>query len=179
MTEDSRSALSRGDSPDYVDAILKYLGDRQPMDVFPETAEALRAAVRALSDKQLRTPETSGKWSVLEVLWHLADVEIVLGLRYRKALAEPGQPYPAIDQDAWVKALGYESRDAAGAIDDFEAVRGTNLRLLRSLDGEQWQRFGLHEERGKETLEHMVRLYAAHDLYHLFQIDRIMKAIGV
>ena len=114
----------------------------------------------------------------MEVLQHLADVEIVLGFRYRKALAEPGQPVPAIDQDAWVKELDYNSRNLSETLDDFATLRKINLRLLGGLTEERLQCYSIHEQRGRETLEHMVRLYAAHDCYHLYQIDRIKTAIG-
>ena len=179
MPDQSASALSRGDSPDYIGAILKFLGDREPLEVFAATDTHLREATKDLSGTHLRQPEKPGKWSILQVVQHLADAEIMLGLRYRKVLAEPGQPYPAIDQDAWVKELGYNERNLDDALDDFAALRKINLRLLRDLTDEQWQRHGIHEQRGKETLKDMVRLYAAHDCYHLYQIDRIKTAIGV
>ena len=178
MPDQSESALSRGDSPDYIGAVLKFLGDREPLEVFATTDTRLREATTDLSDDKLHQPETPGKWSILEVVQHMADVEIVLGLRYRKVLAEPGHPLPAIDQDAWVKELAYNTRNLGEALDDFAALRKINLRLLRGLMVEQWQRYGMHEQRGRETLEHMVRLYAAHDCYHLYQIDRIKAAIG-
>ena len=178
MPDQSASALSRGDSPDYIGAVLKFLGERQPLEVFASTGTRLREETKDLSDTHLRQPETPGKWSILEVVQHLADAEIMLGLRYRKVLAEPGQAYPAIDQDAWVKELAYNTRNLGEALDDFAALRKINLRLLRGLTDEQWQRYGMHEQRGRETLEHMVRLYAAHDCYHLYQIDRIKSAIG-
>ena len=107
----------------------------------------------------------------------LADVEIVLGFRYRIVLGEDDAAIPAIDQDAWATNRKYGEANLAIALDDFGAVRNVNLRLLRSLNSDQWARSGMHAPRGKETMESMVRLYAADDLYHLFQIDRIRQAV--
>ena len=172
------SALKSGATAEYSVALLKFLGDREPLDVFAQTAADLRAAVKGLSKRQLDTPEAPGRWSVAAVVKHLADVEVVLGFRYRKVLGEPGTRIPAIDQDAWADRLEYLTADVPSALDDFEALRGVNLRLLRAVKNGQWELFGIHEQRGNETLRHMVRLYAAHDCYHLHQIDRIKKAIG-
>ena len=76
----------------------------------------------------------------------------------------------------WAARLGYLRAEVA-ALEDFEAVRRVNLRLLRRVTPEQLQLFGMHEERGRETLHHMIRLHAAHDCYHLFQIERIKAAV--
>jgi len=173
-----QSALHTGATPEYADAMIKFLGDRDPMTVFAESPAQYRAAIARLTPKQMITPEAPGKWSVAAVVQHLADMEIVLGLRYRRVLAHPGKGIPAVDQDALAAVVDYNNADAAAALDDFEAVRRANLRLLRKLTPAQMQLHGIHEERGRETLAHMVRLYAAHDCYHLYQIDRIKKAIG-
>lgn len=172
------SALKSGATADYSVALLKFLGDREPMDVFVQTAADLSSAVEGLTKRLLETREAPGKWSVAAVIRHLADVEVVLGFRYRKVLGEPGTRIPAIDQDAWAERLEYITADVPAALEDFEALRRVNLRLLESVKPGQWELFGIHEQRGNETLRHMVRLYAAHDCYHLYQIDRIKKAIG-
>lgn len=176
MPEQRRSALSAGDSPDYAVEMLKFLEDREPLAVFGETEDALRAAVAGLSDEQLRAPEPPGKWSVREVVAHLADVEFPLGFRYRMVVAQSGCSVPAMDQDSWVTGLDSNARDVGEAIDAFARVRAVNLRFLQRLPEDAWERFAIHDERGKETLRHMVRLYAAHDRYHLYQIDRIKNS---
>lgn len=173
-----QSALHTGATPEYADAMMKYLGDRDPMAVFAESPAQYRAAVAGLTPKQLTMPEAPGKWSVAAVVQHMADVEIVLGLRYRRVLASPGKSIPAIDQDSLAGVLDYNNADTAAALEDFESVRRANLRVLRRVTPAQLDLSGIHEERGVETLRHMIRLYAAHDCYHLYQIDRIKKAIG-
>lgn len=173
------SALSTGASPEYADAMLKFLGDLEPLAVFERTPADLRGAVCGLTKAQLATPERPGKWGVAAVVQHLADAELVLGFRYRNLLSLPGAPVHAFDQDAWAAGLGYLTADVPAALDDFESIRRANLRVLRAARPEQWDWFAVHEQRGRETLRHMVRLYAAHDRYHLYQIGRIKAAIGV
>jgi uncharacterized damage-inducible protein DinB len=174
----NQSALHSGATPAYADAMMKFLGDREPLEVFASAPGEVRKAVAGLSAKLAHTPEAPGKWSVAAVVQHLADVEIVLGLRYRRVLAQPGQSVPAIDQDALAAVTDYNNADIAAALDDYEAVRRANVRLLRTLTPAQLELAGIHEERGRETLGHMIRLYAAHDCYHVYQIERIKKAIG-
>lgn len=172
-----RSALSVGDSQAYIDALLEFLGDRQPLEVFGSTEAALRGAVKDIDDAALRTPEAPGKWCVIEVVKHLVDAEITLGFRYRKVLGEDAPDIPAIDQDTWVTNMNHKDADLSETLDEFAALRNINLRLLRSITPEQSQRHGIHNQRGKETVADIMRLYAAHDLYHLYQIERIRTAV--
>lgn len=172
------SPLSHGDSAAYIDAIIAYLGDRDPLETLADTPAALHEATGGLNDTDLRRPEAEGKWSVIEVVRHLADVELVLGFRYRTSAADPGKPVPSIDQDAWARELLYSSADLDETLNDFERVRAINLAFLRRLPDDYWERYALHSDRGRESVADMVRLYAAHDCYHLKQIERIKQAAG-
>lgn len=173
------TALHGGDTPAYSEALLDFLGDRDPIEVFETTESALRKAVEGLNEKQLRTPEAPGKWAVIEVVQHLADVEILLAQRFRAVIAEPGARIEGRDQDAWAKQLRYLDASLTEALDQFHSLRTFNLRLLRDTTPQmRRERYGMHSERGKETLEHIMRLYAAHDLYHLYQIERIKKNVA-
>jgi len=99
----------------------------------------------------------------------------VVGFRMRLILGAPGTPIAAFDQDAWVISLHYEKRDPRKSIHHFRVAREANLALLKSLKPEQWKHYGIHAERGQESIEHFVRLIAGHDLNHLQQIERILS----
>jgi hypothetical protein len=92
----------------------------------------------------------------------------------RSILGAPGTPIQAFDQDKWVEAGHYAQRDAGKCVEQFRALREANLTLLKSLTPEQWKLHGMHAERGEETIEHIVRMYAGHDVNHLGQIERIL-----
>jgi hypothetical protein len=171
------SDLAQGDTPAYTKSMMDYLGDREPFSVFEETQSALRAAASAVSEDKLRILEAPGKWSVLNVVQHLAHVELVLGNRFRVVLAEEGSPLAAMDPDLWIANLFSDEYGLEEALTDFAAQRAANLRLLRRVTGDQWERYGIHSQRGKETLATMLRMYAAHDLYHLYQLERIKASI--
>src|SRR6202050_5517640 len=109
------------------------------------------------------------------MLPHLAETEIVGGFRMRLILGAPGTPIPAFDQDAWVISGHYEKRDTRTSLEQFRPVREANPALLKSLTPEQWKHYGMHAERGQETIEHIARLYAGHDINHLQQIEAILS----
>jgi hypothetical protein len=162
----------------YTSAVLGLLGERDPFDVLRATPSELPRLVRELWLDQLSQPEAPGKWSITQVFQHLADSELVWGYRLRMVLAQDRPAITGYDQDLWADRLGYDEADPAVAIDDFTTLRNANLRLLSALPAEAFDRVGVHAERGEESVAHMVRLYAGHDLLHLNQIVRIKIAVN-
>lgn len=169
------SDTAQGNTP--AKTMMDYLGDREPLSVFEETPAALRAATAAVPTDKLRIVEAPGKWSVLNVAQHLAHVELALGFRFRMVLAEDHPPLAAMNPDLWIGNLCPDGIELEEVLTDFTQLRALNLRLLRRVRPEQWERAGVHSQRGHETLATMIRMYAAHDLYHLYQIERIRQAI--
>ena len=161
----------------YVRNLLDLLGEREPLGVLERTLEELPAAVAGLDEAALRRPERPGKWSVLQVVQHLADSDLVWAYRVRRILTEERPRISGYDQDRWAERLRYEQARLDEALAQFAVVRRANLRLLRALDTGEWHRVGLHAERGEESVAHLVKLYAAHDLVHLRQIARIRAAL--
>lgn len=162
----------------YIDAVLGLLGDRDPLQVLGRTPPEVRRTVDEMSDEALRTSEAEGKWSVAQVLRHLADSEIVWGWRLRMVLAHDRPRLTGYDQDAWAARLGYAEADPEQSMAEFEALRRGHLDLLARVGEENLERFGVHVERGEENIAHMMRLYAGHDLLHLRQIERIRRGVG-
>lgn len=166
-----------GQPPDaYVAALLKLLGPRDPLEVLAELPAWLEERLNGHPQEALRREEAPGKWSVVAVVAHLADSELVSGWRTRMIAAETEPPIPGYDQDAWALAFGYLEADLDGALDQLLALRTANLRFWRLLTPAQWSRRGVHSERGPETLSHVLKLIAGHDLVHRNQIDRILRA---
>jgi hypothetical protein len=179
MTQYSNSASSTPDEISaYVTALLDILGDRDPIEVLRETPDALRQGVRGMSEAQLSTPEGPGKWSVRQLIQHLADSELVGAFRFRMALAHDAPELPGYDQDAWARALRYEHSAIDDALGDFARLRQSNLRLLTRTTPEERLRVIPHAERGDDPLGHRIKLYAGHDLVHRRQLARIRTAAG-
>jgi hypothetical protein len=147
---------------------------KQPLAVQAATAKKLERLIKGVSTSKLRKRPAPDKWSVSEILAHLAEAEIVGAFRMRLILGAPGTPIAAFDQNAWVISGHYEKRDPRKSVEQFRVVREANLALLKSLTAEQWKHYGMHAERGQETIEHIVRMFAGHDINHLQQIERIL-----
>jgi hypothetical protein len=162
----------------YVAALLELLGDRDPLEVLAELPQVLPELTAALDDAALRRPEKPGKWSVMEVVQHLSDTELVHGYRLRMILAHPEPEIQAYDQELWASELHYNQAGLAEALEVVRVLRGANLRLVRAQDGARLDRFGWHAERGKESVRRLTRMIAGHDLVHRRQIRRIRQAIG-
>ena len=160
----------------YTERILSYMEGKQPLAVHAATAEKLERLIEGVPTSELRKRPAADKWSVSEVVAHLGDAEIVTGFRMRLILGAPGAPIAAYDQDSWVTSGHYEKRDPRKSFEQFRVLREANLALLESLTPEQWKHYGMHSERGQETIELMVRMAAGHDINHLQQIERILPA---
>jgi hypothetical protein len=162
----------------YTQRVTGYVEGKRPLAVQAATAKRLERIIKGLPTAKLRKRPAPGKWSVSEILAHLADTEIIVAVRMRLILAAPGTPIAAVDQDSWVASGHYEKRDPRKSVEQFRVVREANLGLLKSLTPQQWKHHGMHSERGQETIERIVLMYAGHDVNHLRQIERILSAKG-
>src|ERR1700730_8752983 len=158
----------------YTQRVTSYVEGKKSLTVQAATAKKLERLIKGVPTSKLRKRPAPDKWSVVEILAHLADAEIVGGFRMRLILGAPGTPVAGFDQDSWVTAGHYAKRDPRKSIEQFRAVREANLALLKSLTPDQWKHYGMHAERGQETIEHIVRMFAGHDINHLQQIERIL-----
>jgi hypothetical protein len=163
----------------YTQRIMAHAEGMEPLKVQSATNKKLLRLIDGVSIAKLRKRPEPDKWSVAEILAHLADVEIVIGWRMRSILGAPGTPIQAFDQDAWVRTGHYEKRDPRKSLEQHRVLREANLALLKSLSAEQWNDYGQHSERGQESIERIVRMLAGHDLNHIQQIERILTPAKV
>ena len=175
FTNSSRSA--KGAASAYTNAVLELLGDADPLAVMDELPAAVDALIADVPEETLRTPEEPGKWSVADVLWHLADSEVIYRYRLRRAVAQEDE-IVGYDQDAWADRLRYADAPVDEALAIIRTLRPSTVRWLRGLSPEERARAGVHDERGPESVDHMVRLLAGHDLVHRRQIRRILDRVG-
>jgi len=160
----------------YVQRIQGKIAGRDPLRTQSETAKRLSGLLKRGTPAKLKKRPAPEKWSVVEILAHLADVEMVTGWRLRSILASPGTSIQAFDQDTWAAAGQYAKRKPRQSLEQFRILREANLGLLKSLSPEQWKLFGVHAERGEESIERLTQMIAGHDLNHLEQIESILAA---
>ncbi len=163
----------------YISRIHSFLGDQDPLSVLAATPGKLRASVQSLPEELLHRRPEPNRWSILEQVVHLSDVEIAIGYRVRVLLgSEDGVPVPAFDQDGWQRGMNYNGRSLGQVLDAFEVARNNNVTLYRTLTEAQWNKFGIHSERGKESVRDMIVLNGGHDLNHISQIDKILSQVA-
>jgi len=160
----------------YTQRILGNVAGLEPLQVQGATSKKLEKFLAEISPAKLRKRPAPEKWSIAEIVAHLADVEIVIGWRVRSILGSPGTSIQAFDQESWLISGHYDQREPSESVAQFSAVRGANLRLYKSLSPEQWKHYGIHSERGQESVEHIVRMIAGHDINHLKQIEAIVAS---
>jgi uncharacterized damage-inducible protein DinB len=159
----------------YTQRILGHIQGKNPLPLQRSTPRKLGTLIKRLSKKQLTRRPAPGKWSIAEVLAHLADTELVIGYRLRLIMASNGTAVQAYDQDAWAETFSYSRREPKTSLETFRVLRENNLRLLSSVPRRLWENYGQHQERGKETVDHIVRLVAGHDLNHVAQVEKMAK----
>ena len=148
-----------------------HLGSRDPLPVITGTPERLAALVRTLGPDGSEVSLASGKWSVRDILCHLADTEVAFAFRLRQSLAEAHHVIQPFDQDRW--AENYASQDAETALRVFTAVREWNVRLIRAIPADVLSKRLTHPERGEMTFQVLVETMAGHDLNHLARLEAL------
>ena len=159
----------------YKQRVLGYLGKKDSLRIMQATPNRLARLLRGVPAGKLRRRPASGKWSVAEILAHVSEIEIVIGYRLRNVLATNRVRIQAMNENAWAESGNYARRDPRRSLELFRALRASNLGLMTSVPRRKWKHYGYHEERGKESVADMLRLYAGHDVNHRQQIERILK----
>ena len=160
---------------EYKARILSYVEGKDPLQVQRKTPEVLADLVVSVPEKKLYERPAPDKWSVAELLAHFADAEIVSTWRYRQMIEHDGCPLPGYDQEVWHRLGDYPTRQPEDSLLLFRLLRETNLRMFAQLTPEEWERHGIHAERGRMTVADLARQIAGHDLNHLEQIKKILE----
>lgn len=159
----------------YIQRMLGLVEGKDPLQVQKTTTQHLANLIQGLDKQKLTRKPEAGKWSIAEILAHLADAEVVAAWRMRLVLGQNGATIQSFDQNVWAETFNYQHRDARVSLETFRALRASNLALLESIPEKLWENYGTHQERGKETVAHIVSMYAGHDLNHLRQVEALAK----
>jgi hypothetical protein len=162
---------------EYAQRIRGYLGTEDPLSSMHQTLHSLPGLVNGIPHAVASQRPETDKWSISEIIAHLADTELAAGFRFRAiAGGEDGVPLPGYDQNRWAEAGNYRSAKLEESLRWFLAVRESNLRFLKGLPETAWNKYGIHSERGRESLRQLVELVAGHDLNHIAQIRKILSS---
>lgn len=160
---------------EYSARLTSYVIGTNHLKVLGQTPSKLAGLLRRKPERFLIRRGQSDKWSVAEVLAHLAEGEIVFGYRLRMVVATPGTPIQSFDQNVWQGNAGYLQKSPKESLRLFTALRSMNVLFLKSLRADTLDRSGIHAERGEESVRRMMELYAGHDVNHVRQIEALVK----
>src|SRR5664280_892114 len=117
-----------------------------------------------------------GKWSIRQIVAHLADAELVGAQRFRQVVAEDNPTLVAFDQDAWARNLDYARRKPKQSLETFRRIRAENYDLLKGLAQPAFDRSGNHTANGPMTLRQLLEGYAGHSESHARQLQEMREA---
>jgi hypothetical protein len=145
------------------------------LERFRRGAELVAVAATGAAGQELDYVSGQDKWSLRQILCHLADAELVGAERFRRVIAEDNPTIVGYDQNAWARNLDYSRRKISQALETFRHVRQENYELIKDLPEESYKRFGTHTERGRLTLLDLLRIYAEHAEKHARQIRGVRE----
>jgi len=155
----------------------ELLGKADPLKVAAATPARIAGMTRSLTPAQLAKRPAPGKWSIQEIICHLAETDLVMCCRARWIAFEDNPTLVPFDQNKWSAGWLREKEPVVETLERFRLIRRSQVRLFRSAAGKDWSRSGFHPERGIVTLKEQLETVAGHDLNHLAQIRRLVAAL--
>lgn len=162
------------DTTDYQSRLRAYTDGQESIAMQGETPRLLAELVEGVPLEKLSARPAPAKWSVSEILAHLAEDELTTSWRYRQMIESPGIALPGFDQDLWARLGNYKTWAPEDSLQMFRLLREANLRMLAGLTPSEWDSHGVHGERGPMTVHTLCRHMAGHDRNHVEQIRRIL-----
>ncbi len=158
----------------YVD----LLDGRDPAEIMRGTPGRLTDLLKTMSAESIEHKPAPGKWSVREILCHLADCEIAWAWRLRSIYGEESPVLQPFDQDPWARAYDGVGYTTAAARATWTAVRQWNLALIEGLSEADKARPAKHPELGEITLWSVVEIAAGHDVHHLANLEKLAGSMA-
>lgn len=146
---------------------------KELLERFRRGAELIATVMTGAAGSELDFVPEPGKWSVRQIVAHVADSEIVGADRFRRIIAEENPTLIGYDQDAWARNLNYAHRKTSDSLETFRRLRAENWELLKDLPEAAFERKATHSERGPITLRDLLKTYAAHPEAHARQLREV------
>jgi hypothetical protein len=140
------------------------------VDAYKDGYRVVAEALAGLSDDELDTAPGDGKWTVREIVHHLADSEMTSAIRLRLLIASPNPAIVGYDQEAFARRLYYADRPIEASLDAFASARRSTAEILDRLSEAEWLREGTHTEHGPYSVLKWLEIYASHAHGHADQI---------
>jgi hypothetical protein len=152
--------------------------DKALIDEYEAGGEKLRVAIRGLSQQDLQAFPIPGTWSIQQIVIHAMDSDLVSSDRMKRIIAEENPSLIGYDETKFSKNLFYNDQPADEAVTILDLNRKLFTRVLRKLPESAWSRIGMHNERGKVTLDNYLKGVVHHLEHHLKFIYDKRKKLG-
>jgi hypothetical protein len=159
----------------YAARFATYVEGRDPLTMQRDAPRTIAALVDGVPTDKLKRRAAPDRWSVVEIIAHMAEDELTSSWRYRQMIERDGAALMGFDQDLWARLGNYREWAPEDALAMFRLLREANLRMLEKLSPQQWNCSGKHDERGTLTVRDLARHMAAHDINHIKQIERLLS----
>ncbi len=155
----------------------RFLEGRDALKIISATPKTLRSLLKGLTPAQLKKQVNPGKWSMHEIVLHLADCELMFCSRCRLIAFEDHPHLAPFDQDRWNTAKLREKESTSDALARFESLRKTQISLYKALPADAMAKTGLHPERGHVSVRETFETAAGHDVNHLRQLEGLRAGL--
>ncbi|MBC7967990.1 MAG: DinB family protein [Fuerstia sp.] len=139
--------------------------------------DLLKTAIAGVREDQFDQTPVPGKWSIRQVVCHIADFEPVYADRMKRVLVEDNPTMFGGDPDVFAAGLHYDKRNVHEELELISVVRRQMAVILRNTDVEDFQRTGVHSEAGPLTLETLLERITRHIPHHLTFIEAKIAAM--
>ena len=144
---------------------------QQKLDLYKNAYDQLADALDRYPEDMRDFKPGPDRWSIREIVVHIADSEANSYIRCRRAIAEPGAAVMAYDENQWATGLGYRDQDPRAALELFRHLRRMTYSLIKNLPDSAWSNTIEHPENGTMTLDDWLVVYANHVPEHIYQIQ--------
>lgn len=148
------------------------------LKAYKEGPDRLTRLVEGLSEQELKQRVIDGKWSIFEIVLHVADSELVGTVRLKQCYSQSDTCFPFYNQDIWADTFSYQKQPLDQmmlALDLFENLRKTGMTIYDSCSDKDWLKTGIHPESGEITLRNILELYSDHSERHIELLDRVER----
>lgn len=156
--------------------------DRAWIDKYEAGGEHLAMAIRGLTREDLLAPapaaDGAGKWTIQQVVIHLMDSDLIAADRMKRIIAEENPSLIGFDENKFIANLFYEEQSAQDAVTILSMNRKNTTVILRRLQENAFDRAGMHNERGRQTLADLLITYTNHLEHHVKFIHAKRAAMG-
>jgi uncharacterized damage-inducible protein DinB len=161
--------ITKPDASEYAPYYGRYLDLVPDGDILGTLAGQIGgtlAGLRKISEADSLKRYADGKWSVREVLGHMIDTERIFAYRALRFARNDRTPLPGFEQDDYIPAAQFDRRPWAGLLEEFEALRRSNVLMFRGLGEEAWLRQGVASE-NPMSVRAAAYVIAGHELHHM------------